>query len=476
MSGSVAQQVHALADRYTPDRGDPAYVVTHYDLDLDYKVSTNRLAGRAVLDVTVLEDVRRLVVDLVGLRVLKVSVGGAPAKWVHRGPRVHVTPPAPLPRGRRTQVAITYAGTPRPAATLWGDVGWEELTEGALVAAQPNGAPTWFPCNDHPSTKATYRITFEADSPYDVVVTGTLVETRVRGSRTRRVFEQHVPMATYLASVHVGRYVRRALVGTNVPIAVVLPAIHERNVMHDLGRLPEMTRLFGSLFGPYPFADYTVVVTADDLEIPLEAHALASFGPNWLDGRRRHERLVAHELAHQWFGNSLTPATWADIWLNEGFACYAEWLWAEHADGVPVRAQRADALVTPRPAAPGPRPRRPGPGPDVRRPRLQAGSPHPARPAPPDRRRRLLRAAARLGAEPPARVGDHGRVRRPRRRARAARVGRCWWSGRRTARALLYSWLVGDSPPSPRTGRRGLVTGAAAGLSGAGPRARPART
>ena len=338
MTGSVAQQVHLLADRYTPDRGDPAYVVTHYDLDLDYKVSTNRLTGRAVLDVTVLEDVRRLVVDLVGLRVLKVSVGGAPAKWVHRGPRVHVTPAAPLPRGRRTQVAITYAGTPGPAATLWGDVGWEELTEGALVAAQPNGAPTWFPCNDHPSTKATYRITFESDSPYDVVVTGTLVETRVRGSRTRRVFEQHVPMATYLASVHVGRYVRRALVGTNVPIAVVLPAIHERNVMHDLGRLPEMTQLFGSLFGPYPFADYTVVVTADDLEIPLEAHALASFGPNWLDGHRRHERLVAHELAHQWFGNSLTPATWADIWLNEGFACYAEWLWAEHADGVPVRA------------------------------------------------------------------------------------------------------------------------------------------
>jgi aminopeptidase len=337
MSGSLVQQAHALTDTYTPDRGDPAYVVTHYDLDLDYKVSTNRLTGRAVLDVTVLEDVRRLVVDLVGLRVLKVAVGGVPAKWVHRGPRVFVTPRAPLPRGQRTQVAITYAGTPGPVRTLWGDVGWEELTEGSLVAAQPNGASTWFPCNDHPRHKATYRLAFESDSPYDVVATGTLVETRVRGSRTRRVFEQHAPMATYLATVHVGHYVRRTLPPTDVPITVLLPVVHERPVMHDLARLPEMTRLFGSLFGPYPFDDSTVVVTADDLEIPLEAHALATFGPNWLDGRRRHERLVAHELAHQWFGNSLTPATWADIWLNEGFACYAEWLWAAHADDVPVR-------------------------------------------------------------------------------------------------------------------------------------------
>ena len=336
MSGGVTQALSAPVDPYTPDRGDPAYEVTHYDLDLDYKVSTNRLSGRAVLDVSVLEDLRRLVIDLVGLRVLKVSVGGTAARWVHRGPRVSGTEGVTTTRGERTQVAITYAGTPAPVLTRWGEVGWEELTEGALVAAQPNGAPTWFPCNDHPRNKATYRIAFECDSPYEVVATGALVTARARGSRTRRVFEQDVPMATYLASVHVGRYVRRRLDHTDVPIAVLLPATRERDVMHDLGRLPEMVDLFGSLFGPYPFDDYTVVVTDDDLEIPLEAHAMATFGPNWLDGRRRHERLVAHELAHQWFGNSLTTSTWADIWLNEGFACYAEWLWAEHADGIPA--------------------------------------------------------------------------------------------------------------------------------------------
>jgi aminopeptidase N len=99
--------------------------------------------------------------------------------------------------------------------------------------------------------------------------------------------------------------------------------------------------LFVDLFGPYPFDDYTVVVTPDELEIPLEAQGMATFGPNWLSGRGVHQRLIAHELAHQWFGNSLTVTSWADIWLNEGFACYAEWLWSQASGG-----PSADALAS----------------------------------------------------------------------------------------------------------------------------------
>jgi aminopeptidase len=98
-------------------------------------------------------------------------------------------------------------------------------------------------------------------------------------------------------------------------------------------------KLFCRLFGPYPFDGYTVVVTDDPLEIPLEAQGIAVFGSNHLDGRRGSERLVAHELAHAWFGNSLTPANWQHIWLNEGFACYAEWLWSEESGG-PTAAQQ----------------------------------------------------------------------------------------------------------------------------------------
>jgi aminopeptidase N len=97
-------------------------------------------------------------------------------------------------------------------------------------------------------------------------------------------------------------------------------------------------RLFTELFGPYPFAEYAVVVTDDELEVPVEAQGLSIFGANHVDGTRGHERLVAHELAHQWFGNSVGLADWRHIWLNEGFAAYAEWLWSDRSGGPSARA------------------------------------------------------------------------------------------------------------------------------------------
>ena len=337
MASSMTGRLPVL-DPYVPERGDPFYAVTHYDLELDYRVSSNRLAGRALLDVVAVERVSVLHVDLVGLRVTKVLVDGRAVKYVQRGDRLRVTLAAPLEAGATTRLQIAYGGSPGPARSRWGLVGWEELDDGVLVASQPSGAATWFPCNDHPSDKATYRITIDCDSPYDVVATGTLVSVRARGSRTRRVFEQPRPMATYLAAVHIGQYTRILLAEAPVRQEVVLPAALERQVRTDLARQPRMVEVFERVFGPYPYDDYTVVVTPDDLEIPLEAQGMATFGPNWLTGRRREERLVAHELAHQWFGNSLTIATWQDIWLNEGFSCYAEWLWFEAADGIPADA------------------------------------------------------------------------------------------------------------------------------------------
>ncbi len=106
-----------------------------------------------------------------------------------------------------------------------------------------------------------------------------------------------------------------------------------------------MLALFSDLFGPYPFRGYTLVITDDDLEIPLEAQAMSVLGANHVDGRGGSERLVAHELAHQWFGNSLTAACWQDVWLHEGFACYAEWLWSEGSGGPVAEVLAASAWL-----------------------------------------------------------------------------------------------------------------------------------
>jgi aminopeptidase N len=96
------------------------------------------------------------------------------------------------------------------------------------------------------------------------------------------------------------------------------------------------------IFGPYPFGEYVVVVTDDDLDDPIEAQGMSIFGANHVDGRRTHERLAVHELAHQWFGNSLTVADWRQIWLNEGFATYAEWLWSQASGGRKAAAHARD--------------------------------------------------------------------------------------------------------------------------------------
>lgn len=213
-------------------------------------------------------------------------------------------------------------------------MGFEELSNGALVAGQPNGSPSWFPCDDHPSAKASYRIKVSTDSPYRVVAPGELVSRRVRAAQTEWTFEQPEPTSTYLATLQIGVYQQHRLPKTTVPMQVFLPQRLKTAFDHDFARQPQMMKLFVKLFGPYPFAaGYTVVVTDDDLEIPLEAQGMSIFGANHCDGSRGHERLVAHELAHQWFGNSVTARRWRDIWLHEGFACYAEWLWSEHSGG-----------------------------------------------------------------------------------------------------------------------------------------------
>jgi aminopeptidase N len=271
------------------------------------------------------------VLDLVGLRVTKVSVvgGGGVAKYSSRGGRVTVRLRDLVAEDEPFRVTVSYHGSPKQVKDkALGSAGWEELQDGVIVAGQPHGAPSWFPCNDRPSDKAGYRITVTAASDYTVVANGVLVTKRRGASASTWVFEQEQPMATYLATVQIGRYQLRT-VRSNVPMRAAVPKALSARYRSAFGDQPKMMDLYVRLFGPYPFDSYTVVVTEDELEIPLEAQGLATFGANFLTSDWDSVRLVAHELAHSWFGNSLTLASWKDIWLHEGFACYAEWLWSE---------------------------------------------------------------------------------------------------------------------------------------------------
>ena len=161
-------------------------------------------------------------------------------------------------------------------------------------------------------------------------------------STTRWVYEQHEPMATYLATVQIGRYVVHPVAGASVPMTAVLPQSLLPRYDRAFGRQPEMLDFYARLFGPYPFAGYTVVITEDELDIPLEAQGMSTFGSNFLTSDWDNVRLVAHELSHQWFGNAVTASSWRHIWLHEGFACYCEWLWSEESGGRSADARARD--------------------------------------------------------------------------------------------------------------------------------------
>lgn len=328
-------------DEYTGVDFNLGFHVRSYHLDLNYRVGPNNLSGVATLQLDNWKPLPAMTLDLSpGMRVARITAQGSAGQAVQvsrfrqSGGKLRIFFAQEVPVDSEFSLTIRYSGTPRPIRSPWGDIGWEELENGALVASQPIGAPSWFPCDDTPDEKARYEIVVTTDNPYAVAVNGTLLSKKTAGSSTTWHYQVDHPMASYLATVQIGEYTQLTLSRAgDVPVRAWIPAELRDSAREEFVDQSRMLALYSELFGPYPFNSYSVVVTEDELEIPLEAQGLSIFGANHIRGDHTWERLIAHELSHQWFGNSLGLAQWNDIWLNEGFACYAEWLWFEHSTG-----------------------------------------------------------------------------------------------------------------------------------------------
>src|SRR5271169_623438 len=172
-----------VIDPYLPKSGNLGYRVSRYELALEYKVAINRLVGSATIAAVTLTEVEEFSLDLSdAMTVSKVLVNGRrAAHFACRETKLRIRLSTKLATEAEMSIVVHYHGTPRPLRSLWGDVGFEELT---------NGAPSWYPCDDHPSAKASYRIQVSADNPYRVVANGRLASRRVRATQTEWTYEQ----------------------------------------------------------------------------------------------------------------------------------------------------------------------------------------------------------------------------------------------------------------------------------------------
>jgi len=319
-----------IGDPYFPSSGSVGLDVLHVELDLRPDFAARTIDGSASLSIEATQRLERFSLDLAGLAVEHLTVDGRPAALEREGSELWIAPSAPIAAGTTFNVEIAYSGAPgqeAPEATFRFSQGWQFFDGGAYVASEPDGASRWFPANNDPSDKATYILRLSVPLPYVAAANGRLLEVVQEGQTRTFVWDSSDPMAAYLVTVVIGDLqVREGLAPGGLPLRSYYPAEADEAVIAQFDGIAQMLGYFETLFGEYPFAAYGTVVVPTELPFALETQTLTLYGRNF-DGS---QNVIAHELAHEWFGNSVSLQRWRDIWLNEGFATYASYLWYEH--------------------------------------------------------------------------------------------------------------------------------------------------
>jgi aminopeptidase N len=352
-----------LGDRYYPELGNGGYDVSHYALGISWNEGSGAIDGVTTIDAQATQALSSFSLDLAGLEVRRVEVDNRVAATSRDGNELVITPDRPLVEDADFQVVVEYGGVPHPLSIgpdLF-DLGWIRSGRGAFVTSEPGGAASFFPANDHPSDKATYSFEITVADDLEVAANGSLSGKRPGAGATTWLYEAKDPMASYLVQVAIGDF---TFVESDGPAGVHMRSALASSLADvaadDVAPLAGMIDVFDDLFGPYPFDSYGLLVVDQPLGFALETQTLSIFGSDAVGSARPDETFLAHELAHQWFGDSVSIGQWQDIWLNEGFATYAEWLWLEHRGGTSTAetARRVVAVFTDQldqpPGDPGP--------------------------------------------------------------------------------------------------------------------------
>jgi aminopeptidase N len=338
-------------DPFFPKAGNGGYDVEHYSLSLDYDQPANLLRGAAMIDATATQNLRRFNLDLRDFyTVSSVTVNGTPANIARPGQQeLEISPTPRLDAGSHFTVEVVYAGKPKAIKDPDKSIeGWIPTDDGAFVVNEPQGSPGWYPVNDTPRDKATFDFTITVPAGREAVANGNLLgpPTTDDGKTTWRWAEDS-PMAPYLATATNGEFLTRQYSADGLFMFDAVDP-NTRRLRTDppnpalaftrLDPQPQYIAFFSNLYGPYPFTSGGGIVDwAPDVGYALESQTRANYH------RIPLAPTIVHEVAHQWFGDAVTPETWPDIWLNEGFATFSEWIYDEMHDGTPA-AETFDEL------------------------------------------------------------------------------------------------------------------------------------
>ena len=317
-------------DPYFPLAGNGGYHVSHYGLTLRYDPGSGHLDGKAVLTARATQRLTRFDLDLHGLTVTGLTVGHRKADVRRDGQELVVSPRRALRKGERFVVTVAYQGRPGPVTDPDGSLdGWIPTDDGAFVAGEPQGAMTWFPANNHPTDKSSYDFTITVPQGRTAVANGVYLGSRTAHGQTTFRWSQREPMAAYLATATVGKFeVQRYTTRDGIQVYNAVDPREADAAAPVLKKLPSVLEWESKLFGPYPYrAAGSIVDRAPNVGYALETQTRPVY-----DSAPSLSTLV-HESAHQWFGDSVSVERWKDIWLNEGFATYTEWLYAEQHGG-----------------------------------------------------------------------------------------------------------------------------------------------
>jgi aminopeptidase N len=324
--------------KYAPDR---IVDIQHLALVLDVDPLQRAVAGTATLRCQVIAGGTRSVeLDAVELTIDGVTVGDKPAKFRHDGRKLRVELPGPATAGSELVLAITYRGAPRRGLYFIGpDDGYPDKPVQVWSQGQDEDSRYWFPCLDTPNEKATSELRVTVPGHLFALSNGTLVGDKTAGGKRTLHWRLDVPHSCYLVTLAVGDFAAIETKWRDVPVVYYVQRGLEAAAERTLARTPEMLDLFSKRFGlPYPYPRYSQVFVADFIFGGMENTSATTLTDTVLLDERAAldhdvDSLVAHELAHQWFGDLVTCRDWGEGWLNEGFATYSEYLWREHHEG-----------------------------------------------------------------------------------------------------------------------------------------------